>query len=105
MFGPLPHETEELLLTIPLRRKAASLFFDKIVLKKKTLIGYFIDNGEAPFYQSALFGNILAFMQRNYPNTQIKENNKKLTLHIQNIRTIGQALSWIDRIFRECNTQ
>lgn len=102
MFGALPHATEELLKTIPLRRHAANLFFDKIVLKKKTFIGYFIENSDAPFYQSTLFGNILAFMQRNFPKTQIKETNKKLTLHIQNISTIEQALTWIAKIDAEC---
>lgn len=102
MFGALPPATEELLKTIPLRRKAAALFFDKIVLKKKTLIGYFIENSSAPFYQSALFDNILAFMQRNFPKTQMKENNKKLTLQIQNVTTIEQALRWIEKIDTEC---
>lgn len=102
MFGALPHATEELLKTIPLRRHAANLFFDKIVLKKKTFIGYFIENSDAPFYQSTLFGNILAFMQRNFPKTQIKETNKKLTLHIQNVSAIEQALTWIAKIDAEC---
>ena len=102
MFGELPPETAELLKTIPLRRKAAALFFDKIVLKKKTLVGYFVENSEAAFYQSELFGNILAFMQKNFPKTQIKETNHKLTLHIQNVTTIHQALEWMNRIASEC---
>ena len=104
MFGALPKATQELLKTIPLRRIAASLFFDKIVLKQKMMVCHFIDNSESPFYQSALFGNILSFMQRNFPKTQIKETNKKLTLVIQNVPTIEQALTWIERIDRECNT-
>ncbi len=104
MFGALPKATQELLKTIPLRRIAAGLFFDKIVLKQKMMVCHFIDNSESPFYQSALFGNILSFMQRNFPKTQIKETNKKLTLVIQNVPTIEQALIWIERIDRECNT-
>ena len=104
MFGTLPKSTQELLKTIPLRRIAAGLFFDKIVLKQKMMVCHFIDNSESPFYQSALFGNILSFMQRNFPKTQIKETNKKLTLVIQNVPTIEQALTWIERIDRECNT-
>ena len=104
MFGALPKATQELLKTIPLRRIAAGLYFDKIVLKQKMMVCHFIDNSESPFYQSALFGNILSFMQRNFPKTQIKETNKKLTLVIQNVPTIEQALTWIERIDRECNT-
>lgn len=104
MFGTLPKSTQELLKTIPLRRIAAGLYFDKIVLKQKMMVCHFIDNSESPFYQSALFDNILSFMQRNFPKTQIKETNKKLTLVIQNVPTIEQALTWIERIDRECNT-
>ena len=104
MFGALPKATQELLKTIPLRRIAVGLYFDKIVLKQKMMVCHFIDNSESPFYQSALFGNILSFMQRNFPKTQIKETNKKLTLVIQNVPTIEQALTWIERIDRECNT-
>ena len=98
MFGDLPKVTEELLQTIPLRRKAATLFFEKIVLKKQSFVGYFIDNSDAAFYQSALFESILAFMQKNYPVVQIKEVNKKLTLSIKNVQTIHQALNWLNKI-------
>ena len=66
------------------------------------MVCHFIDNSESPFYQSALFDNILSFMQRNFPKTQIKETNKKLTLVIQNVPTIEQALLWMERMQREC---
>ena len=102
MFGALPKATQELLKTIPLRRIAADLYFEKIVLKKKLMVCHFIDNSESPFYQSVLFDNILSFMQRNFPKTQIKETNKKLTLVIQNVPTIEQALAWIELMQKEC---
>jgi transcription-repair coupling factor (superfamily II helicase) len=102
MFGALPKATQELLKTIPLRRIAADLYFEKIVLKKKLMVCHFIDNSESPFYQSVLFDNILSFMQRNFPKTQIKETNKKLTLVIQNVPTIEQALAWMERLQKEC---
>ncbi|MBQ7550331.1 MAG: transcription-repair coupling factor [Bacteroidales bacterium] len=102
MFGALPHETEELLKTIPLRRKAAHLYFEKIVLKQRMMIGYFIENSNAAFYQSQLFGNILTFIQNHYPYTQIKENNKKLTLYIKDVPTIQKALEWFNRMEAEC---
>ena len=85
MFGPLPPETQELLQTMPLRWKAADLYFEKIVLKKGSFTGYFIGNSSSPFYQSELFSKILVFMQKNHPTVQIKEVNKKLLLTIKNI--------------------
>lgn len=104
MFGQLPHETQELLQTIPLRRIAASLYFEKIVLKKKMMVCHFIENSQAAFYQSETFGNILSFMQMNYPTTQIKETNKKLTLCIQGVPTIRKALEWMKKIHTACRT-
>ena len=96
MFGAIPPATEELLETIPLRRKAANLFFDKIVLKKKIFVGYFVDNTNAAFYQSSLFGEILSFMQKHYPTVQMKEVNQKLTLQIRDVATIQKALHWVE---------
>ena len=98
MFGVIPPATEELLQTIPLRRKAANLFFDKIVLKKKTFVGYFVENSNAAFYQSSLFGEILSFMQKHYPTVQMKEVNQKLTLQIRDVATIQKALHWVEKM-------
>ena len=98
MFGPLPPETQELLQTMPLRWKAADLYFEKIVLKKGSFTGYFIGNSSSPFYQSELFSKILVFMQKNHPTVQIKEVNKKLLLTIKNIPTVKSAIHWLDMI-------
>ena len=98
MFGPLPPETQELLQTMPLRWKAADLYFEKIVLKKGSFTGYFIGNSSSPFYQSELFSKILVFMQKHHPTVQIKEVNKKLLLTIKNIPTIKSAIHWLEMI-------
>ncbi|MEG1555353.1 MAG: TRCF domain-containing protein, partial [Bacteroidales bacterium] len=98
MFGNLPLETEELLQTIPLRRKAMELCFEKIVLKKGNFTGYFIANVNSPFYQSELFTKILLFMQKNHPQVQMKEVNKKLMLMIRNVPTIKSAMHWLNKI-------
>ncbi|MBO7629454.1 MAG: transcription-repair coupling factor, partial [Bacteroidales bacterium] len=102
MFGAIPPATEELLQTIPLRRKAANLFFDKILLKKRTFIGYFVENSNAAFYQSTLFGEILSFMQKHYPTVQMKEVNQKLTLQIRDVDTINKALRWVEKMEEAC---
>ncbi len=98
LFGPLPSEAEELLQLIPLRRKAANLYFEKIVLKKGSFTGYFIANRESSFYQSPLFEKILRFLQQNHPHVQLKENNKKLLLTIRKIPTIKAAMHWLNKI-------
>lgn len=98
MFGPLPVETQELLQTIPLRSKARELYFEKVVLKKGNFTGYFIGDINASFYQSELFSKILLFMQKNHPQVQMKEINKKLMLTIKNVPTIKSAMHWLGKI-------
>ncbi|MCQ2287358.1 MAG: DEAD/DEAH box helicase, partial [Bacteroidales bacterium] len=98
MFGPLPRQAEELLQLIPLRRKAAEFYFERISIKKSTFTGYFIGNSESPFYQSELFTQILGFMQVNHPQVQIKEVNKKLVMIIYKIPTIAAAMHWLTKM-------
>jgi transcription-repair coupling factor (superfamily II helicase) len=98
VFGTIPPETEELLQTVPLRRKAGQLFFDKIVLKKGNFTGYFIANINSPFYQSDLFSQILLFMQKNHPQVQMKEINQKPVLTIKHVPTIKSAMHWLNKI-------
>ncbi|MBQ7490354.1 MAG: transcription-repair coupling factor [Bacteroidales bacterium] len=98
MFGPLPREAEELIQLVPLRRKAASYYFDKISIKRNTFTGYFIANSDSHFYQSDLFSKILLFMQKNHPQVQIKEKDKKLLLIIKNIPTIKAAMHWLEKL-------
>lgn len=98
MFGPVPPETQELIQTILLRKKAVALYFDKIVLKNDNFIGYFVANINSPFYQSELFTKILAFMQKNHPAVQMKEQNKKLVMIIHHVPSVKAAMHWLNKI-------
>ena len=98
VFGTIPTETEELLQTIPLRQKAAELFFDKIVLKKGNFTGYFIADISSSFYQSEMFTRILQFMQKHHPQVQLKEINQKPVLTIHKVPTIKSAIHWLRRM-------
>lgn len=98
MFGEIPAVTEELLQTIPLRRVAGELHFEKIVLKKNNFTGYFAGDANSPFYQSDQFSRILLFMQKHHPQVQMKELNQKLVLIIQKVPTIKSAMHWMRKI-------
>lgn len=101
MFGELPQATEELLQTIPLRREAADLGFEKIVLKKGNFNGYFVGDVNSPFYQSEMFSKILQFMQKYHPQVKMKEVNRKLVLTIHKVPTIKSAMHWLKKMKEE----
>jgi transcription-repair coupling factor (superfamily II helicase) len=92
-FGPIPRQASDLLNTIRLRWIAKELGFEKIVLRNKTLIGYFIADSQSTFYQTEQFTSILKYLQENQKHCKIKESNDKLLLYIMNISTVNAALN------------
>ncbi len=102
IFGPMPTQTVELMQTIPLRLTAARLHFEKILLKKQTLTGYFFGSAASRYFQSDEFGRVLAFLQANHPAIQLKEVNHKLLLIIHHIPTIKAALHWMQKMEAFC---
>lgn len=98
IFGPLPEPTEELIRIIPLRLLAAKLNFEKIILKKNTLTGYFTGNSASKYYQSDTFGKVLGFVQQNHPAVQLKEANSKLLLTVRNTPSVKSAMHWLEKM-------
>lgn len=98
-FGNIPKQTEELFDAVRLRMKGEELGLEKITLKKKTLICYFISNKESAYYQSEVFNRVLQFLQK--PSSKIvdfKEKNNKLTMTLPNVNTISDALKFLSII-------
>ncbi|MDR2868813.1 MAG: transcription-repair coupling factor [Bacteroidales bacterium] len=98
LFGPIPPQTRELVLMVMLRQKALSFYIEKIVLKNNQLTGYFTNKMDSPFYQSDQFGHILSFMQAHYPQVQIKEANGKAQLIIKNVKSVKEAIGWLEKM-------
>ena len=95
-FGPLPLEAEALLDSVRLKWKAAHLGIDRLLLKKKQCIGYFIADQESPFYQSDRFHALLVWVQQHATQVNMKEKQTKgglrLRLAFKDIHSVQQAL-------------
>jgi transcription-repair coupling factor (superfamily II helicase) len=89
-FGKLPAESEELIEVVRVRWLAQSLGMERLILKNNQLIIHFIANQQSPFYQSAAFGKILAWLQANHKRANMKEARDKLTLTMPKVGTIKQ---------------
>lgn len=97
-FGPVPKETQELFNTLRLRWIAKEIGFEKIVLKQKRLVGYFISNQESPYYQSEKFTSVLKFVQTNPKLCQMREHKDKLSLSFNEIRNIRDGIRVLEGI-------
>ena len=97
-FGHIPHEGEELMKVVPLRRIARSLGIEKIVLKAGRMVLYFVGTTDSPYYQSASFGRVLAFSTVCPNDCQFRQTGARQNLLIHNVGSVAQALDLLKRI-------
>ncbi|MDX9695612.1 MAG: transcription-repair coupling factor [Bacteroidales bacterium] len=97
-FGKIPDQTIELINVVRLRWLAISLGFEKIILKKNTLVLYFISNQESAYYKSPVFSKTLQFVQQNPKSISIKESNNRLSMTINKVETIKKAIEVLQKI-------
>jgi len=104
-FGELPKEAENLLLSIELKWISKKLGFEKVVLKKGVMLGYFISKPQSEFYQSEEFRTVLNNVQSNPQNISFKEKAPKngeefptLLLRFENTKNVKQALEYLQKL-------
>ena len=76
-FGELPIQAVDLLDSVRLKWFAKQLGLEKIVLKQKRMIGYFISNQQSEFYQTKAFTKVLTYVQQNTTTCVMKEKQTK----------------------------
>lgn len=91
-FGPIPTEAIELINVVRLRWQAMKLGFEKLTLKNSKMISYFVSAKESSYFSSELFRSILTFAQKHPNLCRLKEQNNKLWLTIEDVRSINGAM-------------
>ncbi|MDR1680672.1 MAG: transcription-repair coupling factor [Prevotellaceae bacterium] len=99
-FGALPPEVEQLCNIVRLRRMAMQLGFEKIVLKNRLMIVYFISNQLSNYYRSSVFTRILHYIQAHPKIFTVKEQNEKLMMTVRNVATVQQAMEIVQAIMK-----
>jgi transcription-repair coupling factor (superfamily II helicase) len=98
-FGALPTQAIDLLDSLRLKWHAEKLGLEKIVLKQKQMIGYFISDQDSSFYQSQSFRDVLSSVQQNSAEFVLKEkktrNGLRLIINFGKVQSIQQALEKI----------
>ena len=98
-FGPVPHEGEELMHVVCLRRLGKSLGCEKIMLKQGVLQMQFVSNLKSPFYKSEMFSKVIGYVTRHVKQCNLKEKNGKRFLRISNIDSVGKAVDVLKEMF------
>ena len=101
-FGKIPNEVSDLLDSVRIKWLAKELGLDKIILKQKRMIGYFVANQQSEFYQTEAFSRMLKYVQLNGKSCVMKEketkNGLRLLITFIRIDTVKTALSILNKI-------
>jgi len=91
-FGEIPKSTQEMILAVQLRWLAEKIGIERIVLKQKKMICYFVSNQDSPYYQSPAFTQVLQYVQKNPGKCKLKERNNRLSLVFENVASVKGAI-------------
>jgi transcription-repair coupling factor (superfamily II helicase) len=101
-FGEIPSEVSDLLDSVRIKWLAKELGLDKIILKQKRMIGYFVANQQSDFYQTAAFARMLEYVKQNSKSCVMKEketkNGLRLLITFIRIDTVNTALNILHKI-------
>ncbi|MCF6349861.1 MAG: transcription-repair coupling factor [Flavobacteriaceae bacterium] len=101
-FGEIPTQIEDLLNSVRIKWLAREFGIERIILKQKRMLGYFIGNQQSDFYQSDKFTQILNYVQQNKTTCVMKEketkNGLRLLITFIHIDSVEKALETLKRI-------
>ena len=71
-FGELPIQTVDLLDSVRIKWIAKEFGLEKIILKQKRMIGYFVLNQQSEFYRTDAFSRVLKYVQQHSKTSVMK---------------------------------
>lgn len=95
-FGELPKQAEDLLNSVRIKWLAISMGLERVIMKQKKLVGYFVADQQSAFYQSPSFTKVLQYVQSHPQKVTMKEkqtrNGLRLILTFEGITSVDKAL-------------
>ncbi len=92
-FGPVPHEGEELMQVVMLRRLGRKLGCEKIMLRQGFMTMQFVSNQASAFYKSKAFGRIIRYVMDNPRRCNFKDANGHRIIKINNVPSVAEAVT------------
>ncbi len=101
-FGQVPTQVVDLFDSIRIKWLAKKLGIEKLVLKQKRMIGYFVADQQSEFYNTSAFTAVLQYVQKNSRSCVMKEkqtkNGLRLLITFIKIDSIKKALNTLQNI-------
>ncbi|MEH6764168.1 MAG: transcription-repair coupling factor [Aequorivita antarctica] len=100
-FGELPKQAEDLLNSVRIKWIAISMGLERVIMKQKKLVGYFVADQMSGFYQSEAFSKVLQYVQSHPQKVTMKEkqtrNGLRLLLTFEGISSVEKALIELEK--------
>ena len=101
-FGPVPTQVVDLFDSIRIKWLAKKVGIEKLVLKQKRMIGYFVADQQSEFYNTPEFTAVLQYIQKNSKSCVMKEkqtkNGLRLLITFIKIDSVKIALNTLQKI-------
>ena len=101
-FGKIPPQGIELLNTLRLKWLATKFGLERVIIKRKKCIGYFISDQQSDFFQTPVFSQILNAVQSDNQSMSIKEkqtrNGLRLLFIVENVYSIEKLYQKLEAI-------
>ena len=95
-FGEMPKQAEDLLNSVCIKWIGISMGLERLVMKQKKMVGYFVADQQSSFYQSEAFTKVLQYVQSHPQKVTMKEkqtrNGLRLLLTFEGISSVDKAL-------------
>ena len=79
-FGPIPEQVMSLFTVLKIKKIACELGIEKIILKDNIFKCFFLSSENTAYYNSAIFINIINFIQNNSKHSSVGDKNGRMTL-------------------------
>jgi transcription-repair coupling factor (superfamily II helicase) len=97
-FGPVPDEVHDLFDTVRIRRIAVEMGFEKLIFKNGQVKFYFINRPDSKYFESAIFKNILEYIQKQTKQARLRQNGKLFMLVLTEMNSIKKLLEFMRRM-------
>jgi transcription-repair coupling factor (superfamily II helicase) len=100
-FGPMPEAVKDLVETVRLRWQAEELGFEKVVMKNEVMKCYFMPSENEAYFQSPIFGKIIAFVQQRPRKSKMKEHRTRLILTFNEVNSVDEGKALFKEMLQE----
>jgi transcription-repair coupling factor (superfamily II helicase) len=98
-FGPIPDQVKELFFSFELRWMAKKIGLERLVIKSEKMVCSFIADANSPFYESALFTEILKEITEQGNGYRLLQKQNRLRLIVEPIADIREAYQKLEVLY------